>query len=264
MRQITEEVGAVLRDGYGIGSTFYLGTGALDRDVYMAVDRVLKGLGGKWNRKSRGHVFPDDPMPAIKLAIANSAYQDRAHDLQLFETPWALVGRMVAMARIDLHDEVLEPSAGRGRIVRGLLAKTTRVTAIDIDDQNIQALRSLAGRLAPAMEVIQANFIQWGAIARERIDCRFAAVVMNPPFTRGQDIEHVMVASAHLRPGGRLVAIMSEGPFFRGDRKALAFREWLEATRGTSERLPEATFKESGTKVETRLVIIDRPQGGGS
>ncbi len=258
MRQITDEVGAVLRDGYGIGSTFYLGTGALDRDVYLAVDKVLKGLGGKWNRKSRGHVFPDDPMPSIKLAIANSAYQDRAHDLQMFETPEQLAHQMVELARVDLHDEVLEPSAGRGRIVRELLTKTTRVTAIDIDDQNIQALRSLAGRLAPTMEVIQANFIQWGAISRERIYCRFAAVVMIPPFTSGQDIDHVMVSSAHLKPGGRLVAIMSEGPFFRGDRQSLKFREWLEATRGTSERLPEATFKESGTKVATRLVIIDR------
>lgn len=261
MRRITEEVAAVLRDGHSRQTTFHLAPGAIERDLYVAVDKVLKGLGGKWNRKLRGHVFEVDPRPLIDEALSSGGYMNRAQEFQLFDTPWALAGRMIALARIKRDDLVLEPSAGSGRIVRGLLAKTSRVVAIDIDEQNIQTLRSLAGRLAPKMEVIQADFIAWGAIPRERIDCRFGAVVMNPPFTHGQDIDHVIVAFHHLRPGGRLVAIMSEGPFFRGDRRSLAFRDWLEMRRGTSERLPDDTFRESGTKVSTRLVIIDRPTG---
>ncbi len=258
MKQISDEVTAELQRGASQDNTFYLAAVMLDRDVYLAIDKVLRGLGGKWDRKLRGHVFDDDPRPLIEQAIADGAYLDRVKELQFFETPWALVGRMVALARIEPHDLVLEPSAGRGRIVRGLLTKTTRVTAIDIDEQNIQALRSLAGRLAPAMEVVQADFIAWASVSREP---HFDAVVMNPPFTQGQDIGHVMVAYHELRPGGRLVAVMSEAPFFRQDMKAKVFRDWLENNQGTSERLPEATFKESGTKVSTRLVIIDRPGG---
>jgi hypothetical protein len=55
---------------------------------------------------------------------------------------------------------------------------------------------------------------------------------------------------------------MSEGPFFRTDRKSEAFREWLAAVAGQSEQLPEDAFKgveafrETGCR--TRLVVIDR------
>jgi hypothetical protein len=54
---------------------------------------------------------------------------------------------------------------------------------------------------------------------------------MNPPFEKGQDIEHVRHAYDQLKPGGRVVAIMSEGPFFRSDKKATEFRDWLESRR---------------------------------
>lgn len=62
-----------------------------------------------------------------------------------------------------------------------------------------------------------------------------------------------------LRPGGRLVAVMSEGPFFRARAADKAFREWLDAVGGRSRKLPEGAFEASGTGVRTRLVVIDRP-----
>lgn len=258
MRQITDEVAAILRLGHGQDSVFYLPSEMLDRSLYVQVNKVLADLGGHWNRKLRCHVFPADPMPLIEQALAGGAYMDRRSELQLFDTPVVLAERMVKAARVEAHDRVLEPSAGRGQIVRELLTKTSMVTAIDIDEHNIQALRSLQGRIGPNMEVIQADFLAWGTVASES---RFEVVVMNPPFTRGQDIHHVMLAFHQVRVGGRLVAIMSEGPFFRGDRQSIAFRDWLETLRGTSECLPDATFRESGTSVATRLVIIDNPRG---
>jgi 16S rRNA G1207 methylase RsmC len=53
-------------------------------------------------------------------------------------------------------------------------------------------------------------------------------IVMNPPFENGQDIAHVEHAYELLSPGGRLVTVMSEGPFFRQDKNAASFRNWLE------------------------------------
>ena len=88
---------------------------------------------------------------------------------------------------------------------------------------------------------------------------QYDRVVMNPPFEDGQDIDHVRRAfDANLKPGGKLVAIMSEGPFFRSDKKAQAFRQWLEENGGTSERLAPGTFKESGTGTATRLVTVEK------
>jgi 16S rRNA G1207 methylase RsmC len=81
---------------------------------------------------------------------------------------------------------------------------------------------------------------------------------MNPPFEEGQDIDHVQFAYENLDNGGKMAAIMSEGPFFRSDRNSTNFREWLEKVGGRSIILPAGTFKESGTMVNTRMVIIEK------
>ena len=52
-------------------------------------------------------------------------------------------------------------------------------------------------------------------------------VVMNPPFDRERDIDHVIHALKFLAPEGVLVAIMSAGTEFRETRKSVAFRELM-------------------------------------
>ena len=84
---------------------------------------------------------------------------------------------------------------------------------------------------------------------------------MNPPFENLQDVDHVMKAYNNLKDGGRIVAIMSESPFFRSDKKSTDFLEWLD-TVGWSEKLPEGSFKDAlkTTGVNTRIVVIDKPR----
>lgn len=90
-------------------------------------------------------------------------------------------------------------------------------------------------------------------------------IVMNPPFSKRQDAEHVMHAYKLLKPGGRIVAIMGEGVFFGQDKKAQEFREWLDSVGGTSEKLPEGSFMDPSlpvnTSVNARMVVIDKPAG---
>ena len=61
------------------------------------------------------------------------------------------------------------------------------------------------------------------------------------------------------KPGGKLVAIMSAGAEFRSDRKTSGFRELVAAMDGTIERLPDDSFKESGTSVRTVVVEMVKP-----
>lgn len=86
----------------------------------------------------------------------------------------------------------------------------------------------------------------------------FDVVLINPPFERLQDVEHVRHALEFLRPGGVLVAIMSAGTFFRTDSKSVDFRDWFEGMGGEVEDLPEGSFRESGTGVATKIVTIRR------
>jgi 16S rRNA G1207 methylase RsmC len=81
---------------------------------------------------------------------------------------------------------------------------------------------------------------------------------MNPPFAKGQDICHVAHALKFLRPGGRLVAIMSAGTASRDDRASRDFRALIEARGGTIEELSEGAFKASGTNVRTVIVTFDK------
>lgn len=90
-------------------------------------------------------------------------------------------------------------------------------------------------------------------------------IIMNPPFSDGRDIQHVMHAYSLLRPGGRIVAIMGEGAFFQSNKRAEGFREWLEERGATNEKLPDGSFMDPSLPVNTgvaaRMVVIDKPAG---
>lgn len=167
---------------------------------------------------------------------------------QLFPTPPELAARMVDEAQIEQGHDVLEPSAGTGNIIKALpcVRPNGTVTAVEISRDLTQHLESLAD-LTFCKDFLTCN----GDLGK------FDRILMNPPFADGQDIEHVKHAYQFLKDGGRIVAIMGEGAFFRSDRKATEFRAWLDGV-GYSEQLPADTFKASGTGVNTRLVVIDK------
>ena len=49
---------------------------------------------------------------------------------------------------------------------------------------------------------------------------KYDKIIMNPPFENGQDIDHIRHAYSLLNDGGRVVCIMSEGTFYRNDKKS--------------------------------------------
>lgn len=185
--------------------------------------------------------------------------QDRLATFQApgyFPTPVTVVHEIMLRADIEPDHTVLEPSAGKGDILAGIEPATppgwepSQATAVEVNPTLAEELRR------QGWEVIEGDFTQMDPMRT------YDRVVMNPPFERSRDIEHVKHAYRFLKPGGRLVAVMSEGPFFRGDAKARSFRDWLERVGGQSEQLPEGSFQPSGTNVATRLVTIDKPAEG--
>ena len=222
----------------------------LDRETYLRVDKALKAARGKWDRKAKGHVFPFDPRELIGEAVETGHVVDARRTLQFFQTPDHLARRMAELARLKPGDIVLEPSAGLGRIVRHLVAAGAQVEAVEIDPANCLTLRAMSGIRC----VVQQDFLDYAAAGASLFD----AVVMNPPFANNQDIGHIRLAWDRLHPGGRLVAICSEGPFFREDAVARGFRAWLDEIGAYSEKLPPETFRESGTGVNTRLITATK------
>ena len=166
-----------------------------------------------------------------------------------FETPRELAQRMVDEAEIAPGHRVMEPSAGEGAIVRAIMAQHGRlVEMIEAHPGRAEALR----RDFLGMNVDQANFLEVTPAPE------FDRVIMNPPFSHGLDILHVEHALDFLAPGGRLVAIMSNGITFRSDEPTRRLRARLEAMGAGITRLPEGTFKSAGTGVNTVLVVVDK------
>ena len=81
---------------------------------------------------------------------------------------------------------------------------------------------------------------------------------MNPPFNGGADVDHVRRAFDCLRNGGRLVGVLSGGVTFRQDKATTLFRAWVRDQGGVIESLPEGSFRESGTGVNTAVVVLDK------
>lgn len=171
---------------------------------------------------------------------------------QLFPTPPELAARMVEAAAIEAGHRVLEPSAGTGNLLREIYKEApAHVVAVEINP-------SLAGRLEVMNSaIVCGDFLQCTA---ESLWGRFDRIVMNPPFAGGADVDHVRHAFGMLKPGGRLVAVMSSGTTFRSDRKTTDFRRFLEEHGAEIEELAPDTFKASGTGVNTILVTIDAPR----
>ena len=223
----------------------------LPRETYLRVAKVLTAARGKWNRKANGHVFPFDPRELIGAVVDDGVVVNARRELGFFETPDALVQRLIGLSGIGPGETALEPSAGLGRIAKQPLAKGVNVVAVEIDATNAKALRQLGNGITVHCEPFEAFQVREAAL--------FDAVIMNPPFADNLDMKHIRAAYEFVRPGRRLVTICSEGPFFRQDTAAREFRAWLEEIGADAVPLPAKSFRESGTDVATRIIFAPKP-----
>lgn len=249
-KKIDADVAETLRACRVAGRLLYL-PDQLERKDYQRVNAVIVALGGAWRKKLQAHEFPFPAAEVLSNALEAEAYVDRAKSLQFYPTPEPLARDLVAALKLRNGSTVLEPSAGVGSLIRQIGAEAGRIVAVEIDGHNAAELRKIAADDS-RVEVVEGDFLAFAA----KTTTRFDAVVMNPPFAGGADIEHVRAAFALLRSGGRLVAVVSEGPFFREDRRSAAFREWLRGIDADVKSLPAGSFRESGAAAATRRVVL--------
>jgi hypothetical protein len=217
----------------------------LERNTYLAVSKVLDSIGGKWNKKLRGHVFADgDAETLLQGVLMSGEMVDLRKHLQFFPTPNAVGERMCQLADLRPSHVVLEPSAGRGDLARCI----QQHASVEVIEQHQPFRTELQ---AQGFHVLEAtDFLEYTG-SPERI-------VMNPPFARQQDLAHVLHAHDVLAPGGVLVSVTTPSWQYRVDRRSQDFRAWFKTVEGTAQDLPEASFRESGTNVRAQLVKIQK------
>ncbi|HVB33751.1 MAG TPA: class I SAM-dependent methyltransferase [Patescibacteria group bacterium] len=220
----------------------------LDRKLYLDINKVLETIGGKWNRKAKAHVFTEDPKELFDSVLLTGETVDAKKEYQFFPTPKDLARRMIEEADLYRDDPkelmgVLEPSAGDGAIADEVDGSRCLFRCCELNPKMAKVLED------KGYSVFAGDFLTLEDNTIQRI-------VMNPPFSKQQDIDHIRHAYDILQSGGILVSIVSESPFFRENTKSVDFREWLDSVHAYIEELPEGTFKESGTMVRARLIKI--------
>lgn len=223
-----------------------------------------EGTGGKANDYQQEKATDFDRAKAVyfgKQKKNSRTKSQEGHDY--FATPEPIGYKMVQWLQSKPGQSLLEPSAGDGAIARWMPDNTYNTVVEPSRDLTPKLMRNVAGA-----KVVESTF--------ENFDLhnKFDGIAMNPPFGKGKDrggklaMEHVAKAYKHLKDGGRLIAIIPDGPacqkrfdkWFYGDPEAKRKED-----RGIADgvlmadiHLPSVTFEREGTNVNTRMVVIDK------
>ena len=206
---------------------------------YAAVKKILIAAGGKYSKNGFTFALPDCNTKAIQARLVSGEVMNDKKKYQLFETPPDVAKLMVKLADIKIDELVLEPSAGSGNIAKFIKVPEECLTLIELDGNRVAELVSKFKR----NRIIMDDFLRYKLNAKNG---KFHKIIMNPPFTKGQDIKHIQHAVTLLHPDGWVVAICANGPRQEKVLKPLS-TYW--------EVLAADTFKSEGTNVSTVLGI---------
>lgn len=221
--------------------------GILEHSGVVPIDQ--QGVGGKEFDAPKDQ-STDGFDNAVLDYYSNQKLNSRNREgVDYFPTPEPLGYKMMEWANMGEGDTVLEPSAGHGAIAR-YAPKGNQMVAIEPSQSLFTKLQLKAGGLGRKFQnTIFENY---------DISNKHDVVVMNPPFgTAGATaIAHLGKAFKHLEEGGRVVAIIPRGST---DKK---FEKWIEGEKTAVMRaevaLPDIVFKQAGTKVVCRVVVVDK------
>lgn len=220
----------------------------LERNEYLEVKKSLELIGGKWKGgKVAGFVFQTDPSDLLSQ-IANGDKRNLKKEFQFFATPDELADELVYFADLKQHDTILEPSAGQGAIIKAINKICDVVPdCFELMEINVAVLNKSELRF----NLIGDDFLNHNGKA-------YSKIIANPPFTKNQDIDHLKEMFECLARGGRLVCITSSSWVNGSQKKQIAFREWLDEVKAEIVDIEKGTFKQSGTMVGGKIVIINK------
>ncbi len=239
MIKIDKDVINVLANSIIEENKLFLPQEQLERNLYLAVDKILKATGGKWNRKEKAHLFSKDVKDIIEEIVLTEEYSDTKKEYQFFETPFSIAKELVQLANVKQGETVLEPSAGKGRIA----SLISNCHCIELNDDNRAYLEKTGYR------VVGKDFMTFTK--------RYDVIIANPPFSKQQDIDHInhMIDLANRK----VVSVASSSILFRNNKKTVLFRDKINLLGGTIKNLPEKSFVDSGTNVNACIICVKLP-----
>lgn len=217
------------------------------KDLHEAVNKLLAEYYGEAIGDGYNETKADD-APEFHLTPAK--------DFGAFMSSEAVAERVQTLAEVRKGERVLEPSAGTGVLAKVARDAGAAVVCIEVQPGMAHELRVLHG----FTNVENADFLtmkpaQLGA---------FDKIIMNPPFDRGRDCDHVRHAYEFLRPGGVLIAVMSARAEYGEDKRHKALHKIVDQCKPAYgwmkwHDLPAQSFAHAGTNVNTVVLAIRKP-----
>lgn len=199
-----------------------------------------------------GDVLPDSPEAWAEVRPDRGQSTAVSRDLQFYPTPHEVIRRMIAIATNGQASclagwRVLESSCGDGRIMKEVAGFGGRPYGVEVDHARAEQARALG------FPTLRGNFLGIGPDTEHTGSFRdFDLVLMNPPFYGRHYAKHVRHALRFLKPGGKIVAVLSAtARYDHGELDDLS-PDWTD--------LPLGAFAESGTNVCTVIAVIRKPQ----
>lgn len=215
---------------------------------YDAIKRLLETAGGRYARGVPGFEFaPEVNARNVleKLLAGETVNPKKVY--QFFASTPAVVSAIADLLPASLAGaQALEPSAGDGALADLLKSLGATVKTVEIWDQNVRKLQD-KGYQPVARDFLELTPADLGL---------FDVIVANPPFTKGQDVQHIQHMLRFLKPHGSLHCVMSQSWQKASTQKAKEFRKLLETANAQLVELPPGTFQDSGTSVGAVLVSL--------
>lgn len=247
---IKENIKDILKQWNIQDNMYFLPKIQLDRKDYMECNSILEFLWLKWNRWKKAHIAEWLTQEDLENAIGDicetwevETLQETIKKFQFYPTPEEVARHLVELADIKENETVLEPSAWDWAIVN-YIEKYNNLTMVELDENKVKLLAKNKKENNLIVNDDFLNFNLWS----------FDKIVANPPFSKSQDVKHILHMYELLNEWGRIVSIASS---------SIKFREWklydeLRQLNPEIIELPEWSFKESWTMVNSVILILNK------
>ncbi len=220
-----------------------------NKKSYVEAKKWIEEAGGSWQGgKIQGFTFPFNPERVFSI-LKDGKRCNLQQDYQFFETPDDVADWLVMLAGgIHEDDTVLEPSAGRGALIKAIhrACPSVMVECYELMPENREFLHTLDNVI-----LLDEDF------TKDSVGY-YTKIIANPPFSGNQDVDHVRLMYERLEDGGTLAAITSQHWKLGQEKKCVEFRSWLETVGGKIYEIGAGEFKESGTSISTMAVVIKK------
>ncbi len=207
---------------------------------YAELKKLFPTIGITWNKKDKCHYLGEDSVNQIQYILGGGQVVDEKKTRQFYGTPPDLAAKVVGLAEIKGTDKILEPSAGKGSLVKEILIYTEDIDIIEIDVSDF----NYCVNTFKINKGYNQDFLNFEK------DISYDKIIMNPPFTRNTWINHIEHAWNFLKSGGKLVAIC---PNATHNTK---YQKFIESKKYKITELESGLFKDEGTNISTMILEV--------